>query len=339
MSAGSVTLGTNLSVAVGPLGRNGEASGSINTNGKISATYSYSKTRGLFGGVSLEGSVIVERQDANAIAYGDSATAKQLLSGVIDAPSWASALIKTLELRTSLPGGRKWVDDSTDNLTGYAFGGIPSPSSEGQGYAWGKKRSVSSPFVSWNHKRSASSSYFSPEIQNEPPKQPFHNQKNSNALFEQHFDTDYGLMDGERAKKASDFPLIDLGIDSETFDSERQRVSPAEPDKITRHSKIAYKPTLTVPLAPGEIGRVIALYDFQAREPGDLSFVKGDIISVIERSESVSDWCVFLCPHSMPGLYFYWQVDRPDQWKAGRFPRQLRGGGVDPGEKLTPARG
>lgn len=37
MSAGSVTLGGNLSVAVGPLGRNGEASGSLNTKGKLAA--------------------------------------------------------------------------------------------------------------------------------------------------------------------------------------------------------------------------------------------------------------------------------------------------------------
>jgi lipid-binding SYLF domain-containing protein len=62
MSAGSLTLGGNLSIALGPLGRNGEALGSVSTSGKVAAMYSYSKTRGLFGGVSLEGSVIVERQ-------------------------------------------------------------------------------------------------------------------------------------------------------------------------------------------------------------------------------------------------------------------------------------
>lgn len=39
MSAGSITLGGNMSVALGPLGRNGEASGSLNTSGKVAATY------------------------------------------------------------------------------------------------------------------------------------------------------------------------------------------------------------------------------------------------------------------------------------------------------------
>lgn len=53
MSAGSLTLGGNLSVAVGPLGRNGEVTGSLNTKGKLAAMYSYSKTKGLFGYVQF----------------------------------------------------------------------------------------------------------------------------------------------------------------------------------------------------------------------------------------------------------------------------------------------
>ncbi|KIO21144.1 hypothetical protein M407DRAFT_43526, partial [Tulasnella calospora MUT 4182] len=89
MSAGSLTLGGNLSLAVGPLGRNGEAMGALNTKGRVAAMYSYSKTKGLFGGVSIEGSLIVERQDANSIAYQSDVTAKQLLSGMIPPPHWA----------------------------------------------------------------------------------------------------------------------------------------------------------------------------------------------------------------------------------------------------------
>jgi lipid-binding SYLF domain-containing protein len=37
MSAGNLTLGGNMSVAVGPLGRNGEAIGSLNSSGKVAA--------------------------------------------------------------------------------------------------------------------------------------------------------------------------------------------------------------------------------------------------------------------------------------------------------------
>ncbi|EJF63900.1 hypothetical protein DICSQDRAFT_82430 [Dichomitus squalens LYAD-421 SS1] len=147
MSAGSLTLGGNLSLAVGPLGRNGEAIGSLNTSGKVAAMYSYSKTRGLFGGVSIEGSVIVERQDANAQAYRADVTAKQLLSGAIPPPDWASPLIKTLETCTGMPGGRRWVQDFRSHRADdpYMFGSVESPGLE-HGPA-GSRYSLDSPSV------------------------------------------------------------------------------------------------------------------------------------------------------------------------------------------------
>jgi hypothetical protein len=101
MSAGSLTLGGNLSIAVGPLGRNAEGSGNISSSGKVAAMYSYSKTKGLFGGVSVEGSVIVERQDANRLAYGGSPSAKQILNGTFDPPEWSHVLIHELERCTA----------------------------------------------------------------------------------------------------------------------------------------------------------------------------------------------------------------------------------------------
>ncbi|KAF8306377.1 DUF500-domain-containing protein [Clavulina sp. PMI_390] len=131
MSAGSLTIGGNLSVAVGPLGRNGEVSGSLNSKGKMAAMYSYSKTKGLFGGVSIEGSVIVERQDANAIAYDmDKASAKLLLTGGVPAPPWASGLIEALKRATGFVEG--WVEDPESRARSpdeYAFGGSSGVSS------------------------------------------------------------------------------------------------------------------------------------------------------------------------------------------------------------------
>lgn len=91
--------------------------------------YSYSRSRGLFGGVSIEGSVIVERQDANVIAYDSQVTARLLLGGTIPPPPWATPLIKALESCTGLPGNRTWVRDEENRTPGgsYAFGGQSSP--------------------------------------------------------------------------------------------------------------------------------------------------------------------------------------------------------------------
>lgn len=59
---GQVTLGGSMSVAAGPLGRNLEADVALR---KPASFYTYSKTRGLFIGVTIEGSVMIERKNAN----------------------------------------------------------------------------------------------------------------------------------------------------------------------------------------------------------------------------------------------------------------------------------
>ncbi|RKO97442.1 Sh3 domain YSC-like 1, partial [Caulochytrium protostelioides] len=93
---GNLTFGGNVSVAVGPLGRNAEASGSV---GNLAAIFSYSKTRGLFAGVSLEGTVLLERKDANAAFYHRKISAKELLTGVVPPPPVAEELYRALNRR------------------------------------------------------------------------------------------------------------------------------------------------------------------------------------------------------------------------------------------------
>lgn len=61
--------------------------------------YSYSKTRGLFAGVSLEGSVICTRNDANEKMYGERYTAKQLLNGTVPPPLEADSLYRALNAK------------------------------------------------------------------------------------------------------------------------------------------------------------------------------------------------------------------------------------------------
>ncbi|KAF3936966.1 hypothetical protein ABW19_dt0208216 [Dactylella cylindrospora] len=98
--AGSITLGGNVSIAAGPVGRNAEASGAASLK-SVAGIFSYSKTKGLFAGVSLEGSVIIERRDANKKFYGGSAKAAQLLvSNVPDGlSSDTDALMRVLNSR------------------------------------------------------------------------------------------------------------------------------------------------------------------------------------------------------------------------------------------------
>ncbi|KAJ3274866.1 hypothetical protein HK104_004003, partial [Borealophlyctis nickersoniae] len=96
MQPGNVTLGGNLSVTAGPQGRSAEAAGAVVGMAPI---LSYSKSKGLFVGASLEGSVLVTRNDANAVLYGQKVTPAQLLSGAIPPPVQAEPLYRVLDYR------------------------------------------------------------------------------------------------------------------------------------------------------------------------------------------------------------------------------------------------
>jgi lipid-binding SYLF domain-containing protein len=83
----NIKLGVDLSVAAGPIGRDVAAAVT-----PVAAIYTYSRTQGLFAGVSLEGTVIATRDGANKEYYGREVTAKQILSGEVAPPKGAEKL-------------------------------------------------------------------------------------------------------------------------------------------------------------------------------------------------------------------------------------------------------
>jgi len=87
----NVALGGDLSVAAGPIGRNVEAALL-----PVAAVYTYSRSHGLFAGISLEGTVIGTRNDANAAYYGRAVSAEDILSGKVTPPAGAEKLRKVL---------------------------------------------------------------------------------------------------------------------------------------------------------------------------------------------------------------------------------------------------
>jgi len=84
---GNVTLGADASVAAGPVGRAAEADVTPRA-----AIYTYSRTKGLFIGASLEGAVIGARKGANERYYTRPVTAYDILHGRVNPPPGATAL-------------------------------------------------------------------------------------------------------------------------------------------------------------------------------------------------------------------------------------------------------
>lgn len=88
---GNVSLGGDLSISAGPVGRTAEAGVT-----PVAAIYSYSRSKGLFAGVSLEGTVLVEGKETNKKFYGREISAQGILSGSVPPPSSANALYQAL---------------------------------------------------------------------------------------------------------------------------------------------------------------------------------------------------------------------------------------------------
>jgi lipid-binding SYLF domain-containing protein len=90
-----VKLGANMSAAAGPKGRNLDASTDASMRAEI---LSYSRSRGLFAGVSLEGSSLRPDDDATREVYGRKLSARTIVTGLgVDIPESGRHLIDVLE--------------------------------------------------------------------------------------------------------------------------------------------------------------------------------------------------------------------------------------------------
>ena len=96
--ASKVKLGGDASAAAGPVGRDASAETDVTLRAEI---LSYSRARGAFAGVSLEGSTIRPDNDANERIYGSKIPARDIvLRDAAPIPPSAHAMIATLDART-----------------------------------------------------------------------------------------------------------------------------------------------------------------------------------------------------------------------------------------------
>jgi len=304
--------------------------------------YSYSRSRGLFGGVSIEGSVIVEREDTNVSAYNSPVTAKILLGGHVEPPPWAAPLIKTLDACTGLPGNRQWINDTGNRTPGgsYIFGGLSSPGSPSSPSFLRKKKkdSIGFPPPSWGAETSTGS-YFSDSA----PR--LHSRNMSWNGTDVTTSVNVAKLDNSDFQSVSSFSNQPVQVNPKsgpknpfsyitsgtTIPSDHRRAYSVAyestsrglinddnnnlPRTAIRKPTIKPREELTRPLLPDEgVARAIALFNFDAVEDGDLSFKQGDVIVITKKSESVDDWyarILFTTPFVITLSLF--QVDGKDR--------------------------
>ena len=100
----NLTLGADANVAAGPIGRASEASTDLTLRAGI---FSYSRSRGLFAGIALDGAVLTQDNNSNTAYYGKYVTSRDILLGnaVTIQPS-SQALIDALTENSQLWGKR-----------------------------------------------------------------------------------------------------------------------------------------------------------------------------------------------------------------------------------------
>ena len=91
--ADKFTIGGDASAAAGPIGRETTAQTDAMMNAEM---LSYSRSRGLFAGISLEGATLRPDEDANRELYGRNATNREILTGDLKTPAAAAMFERAL---------------------------------------------------------------------------------------------------------------------------------------------------------------------------------------------------------------------------------------------------
>jgi SH3 domain-containing YSC84-like protein 1 len=86
-------VGADASVAAGPVGRNAAAGTDLKLNAEI---LSYSRSKGIFAGVSLDGAVMKADKSGDKAMYGDDVNRHEILDGKVAVPASARALVEEL---------------------------------------------------------------------------------------------------------------------------------------------------------------------------------------------------------------------------------------------------
>ncbi|HEV2383292.1 MAG TPA: lipid-binding SYLF domain-containing protein [Terriglobia bacterium] len=102
-----VKVGADVSAAAGPVGRRADAETDIQLHAEI---LTYSRSRGLFAGISLAGSVLRQDEDGNERLYGHAVTAKDVLIRATENPPATAKSLDDILTRYSPRGGAPFAD-------------------------------------------------------------------------------------------------------------------------------------------------------------------------------------------------------------------------------------
>mmetsp|Transcript_8050 Transcript_8050/g.7991 ORF Transcript_8050/g.7991 Transcript_8050/m.7991 type:complete len:416 (+) Transcript_8050:131-1378(+) len=276
---GSITLGANVSVAAGPLGRNAEGAGTASLK-SASAVFAYSKTKGLFAGVSLEGSAIVERREANRKFYGSNCKARTILAGNVEPPPACDSLMRVLDSKAF---NNRLPYDDDDLYNDDYYDDIPDEFSDTTSTQSRSRRGVG---VSRSRRYSDDYGYSDDDYSDDDDSyrrggagggrnRQFSNSNGRRSAWE---DDIYDSAGSSRRRTNSD-------VDNLNSSFSNTRISNNGPSRPPASSKPNFGGATKT-----NANQAIALYTFKGEQSGDLPFKKGDVIDIVKKSETSNDW-------------------------------------------------
>jgi len=215
----------------------------------VAGVFAYSKTKGLFAGVSLEGSVLVERKDANEKLYSRRVTAAQLLGGSIPASMEAEPLMRILNSRVFAGSGGAASDA--------VYNDIPVYDDAHEDVGWQGQRN-SGPMIPANSKPGRANTW------------------QDDVYDREHAHAGIGRSQTSR--------VDDLDrLNSSAGNSMGEKPKPSRPTAPKPAFSGAKRSSISA-------NQAIAKFTFDGEQDGDLSFKKGDIITIVKRTDSENDW-------------------------------------------------
>ncbi|KAJ3128140.1 hypothetical protein HK098_005040 [Nowakowskiella sp. JEL0407] len=253
---GGLTLGGQFQIAVGP-GTTSEAQATVNKHG-VNPIFTYTKTQGVFAGVSLEGSGFITRNDLNNAWYGEGVKPKMCLSGDIPPSEAADPLYRALVgIRPAvLPHHHQYKQTTKPQV-----------------YPTVSQHQSPPPNVPLQHTPTWSSEH-QPAV---PSAQPPPNYTPSEAT----------QVSNLEPKLANELNYTSPAVTStQTLNSQPSALS------TSATKKAAYQEIMDRYVLTGKEVEVEALFDFMATQSSDLQFKRGDIITVIDKKDDVNSWWI-----------------------------------------------
>lgn len=147
-----LSIGAEMSVAAGPIGSGGALD--MGFNDKAPA-WAYTRSKGFYAGVALDGTIVIERTDENERFYGRKVKAVELIKGDVQRPRSTDGLIAAIEIAEGRRMMGQWMPTGPSPYEQTAYTGLQTKSAFSAGPPPLPPRHAAAPWTTLGHQSTA----------------------------------------------------------------------------------------------------------------------------------------------------------------------------------------